>query len=369
MTPLESPCEPLRFAALCCLQRPGPEWRADMHRHSAAADWALMLHIFRRHRIEGIAWDSLERSEVPVPAEFADELRSAAHRIAAGNLSTAQVMGRIDKALHASGVDTLHVKGLTLACLAYGTVATKSANDIDLLVDAEAVEDAASALTSLGYQAVLPHGGAELRQWHRRNKESVWRHPRRGFVIELHSALSNHPSLIPAIGLSSPRQQVVLPTGAVVATLAQPHLFAYLTVHGASSAWFRLKWIADLAAILSPLAPSRIDELYRSSRELGAGRSPALALLLCHWLFETPLSEPLLEEIGSDAAVRRLFRTAVGTFSGSSLSHEGGRGLARSIAIHRLQYGLVPGVRSKLEQLKLDWIALARRAAPPRAPA
>ena len=58
-------------------------------------------------------------------------------------------------------------------------------------------------------------------------------------------------------------------------------------MHGASSLWFRLKWITDLAAILQPLSGSEIEHRYARSQELGAGRASGHALLLADTLYGT----------------------------------------------------------------------------------
>src|SRR5262249_55407472 len=75
--------------------------------------------------------------------------------------------------------------------------------------------------------------------------------------------------------------------GRSVSTLAADELFSYLCVHGASSLWFRLKWITDLAALLSACPATEIERLYSRSQELGAGRAADQALLLAHHFYRT----------------------------------------------------------------------------------
>ena len=50
-------------------------------------------------------------------------------------------------------------------------------------------------------------------------------------------------------------------------TLADEPLYAYLCVHGASSAWFRLKWIADLNALLAGRTAEEIAALPEEVRD------------------------------------------------------------------------------------------------------
>jgi len=68
-------------------------------------------------------------------------------------------------------------------------------------------------------------------------------------------------------------------------TLARDEQFAYLCVHGASSAWFRLKWISDLAGVLHGQSGEMIERLFERSQALGAERAAGQALLLADRLF------------------------------------------------------------------------------------
>jgi hypothetical protein len=87
-------------------------------------------------------------------------------------------------------------------------------------------------------------------------------------------------------------------------------MFAHLCVHGASSAWFRLKWIADLASLLSRWGGD-LQHLFQRSQPLGAGRSAGQALLLAHRLFETALPPHLLQSLESDRSIRWLSKIAL----------------------------------------------------------
>jgi hypothetical protein len=49
--------------------------------------------------------------------------------------------------------------------------------------------------------------------------------------------------------MGSPRESVAVGTGQSLPTLARPEQLVYLAVHGASTNWHRLKWIADFAAL------------------------------------------------------------------------------------------------------------------------
>jgi hypothetical protein len=240
--------------------------------------------------------------------------------------------------------------------------------DIDLLVPRDSIEPAAAALEAAGYRLVLPRGpkGRErLGLWHRHWKESVWITPGGRLTVELHSRLNDNPLLLPGVGVDSPSQRVEVSKGRFLETLRTDELFAYLCVHGASSAWFRLKWIADLGALLGDSPPPEIERLYRRSQELGAGRAAAQALLLCERLLGTPVPPPLVAELRSDRVNRWLLSVALRKLAGRTLTAELDERLLGTGTLHLMQFALLPGLGFKYSELRRRLINPADRIAVP----
>jgi hypothetical protein len=137
--------------------------------------------------------------------------------------------------------------------------------------------------------------------------------------------------------------------GISLPTLARDELFAYLAVHGASSAWFRLKWISDFAAIVHGCDAEELQRLYRRSQELRAGRSTGQALLLADHLFGTMAEAPALrEELSRDRMTAWLYRTALRQLTsdpGEPTESRGG-----TLPIHLAQFALMPGMGFKIAE-------------------
>jgi hypothetical protein len=185
----------------------------------------------------------------------------------------------------------------------------------------------------------------ELARWHGSHKESVWRAPT-GLTVELHSRVADQPQLLPGLAVRSPSQIVPVAPGVALPTFADAELFAYLCVHGASSAWFRLKWISDLAGMVQGRDADAIETLYGRARQLGAGRAADQALLLTHWLFDTPISEGLARSL--DLRVSRwLARAAFRDL----LCGEPTERVLGTRTIHLTQFFLLPGFRYKISEL------------------
>jgi hypothetical protein len=322
-------------------------------------DWPLLLRIARRHRVEGLVWQALAPVKPRIPAQFAGELREAARRIGRANIAQAAESVRLFRGLEAAGIPVLFLKGVSLGLLAYGDIAIKASRDIDLLVPKEQLFGAADAMQEAGYRLLFPASlsSDQLRLWHAHSKESVWAKPEGGALVELHTALADNPLLIRGLGCQSPRQAVEVAPGLALPTLARDELFAYLCVHGATSAWFRLKWIADIAALVAGEEEREIERLHRRSVELGAGRASASALLLGASLFGTRVSAELERELRADRVNRWMHVAAMRKLTGRTGVAEVQETRLGTASIHLLHLGLKPGWRFALAEFRRKLIS------------
>ena len=313
--------------------------------------WAKFVRLCRRHRVQGIVAKALRKNGISAPAEAAEAIGRDALSIAALNLRFAAAGVRLLDAFNQGSIPLLFVKGLTLSALAYGDPFVKMSSDVDILVEARDLGAAAALLTTLGYRPSAPaveSSSPALARWHARLKESIWLSSDGEVVIELHTRLADNPALVPNIGVTSPRQLVEIGSQGALPTLTTEDLFAYLCVHGASSAWFRLKWIADLAALVHQAGEEQIEGLYRSALARGAGRAPAQALLLADRLSLLSLPADLRSEMERDPVNRLLAGIAF-----RALTHEAEptqRSLG-TVPIHLSQPLLLGGLRFKLGEL------------------
>lgn len=341
------------LAAACCRWPPSPIRDGAVTAASKNIDWPLFAAVAKRHRVESLVWAALKSAEAAVPNHIAAELRREALQIAQQNLRLASESVRLKEAFDHAGIQILFVKGLTLGTLAYGSIALKKGWDVDLLIPPDRICDAACLLVALGYFTIVPENPSaeQLAAWHRHSKESVWRHRTSGMVVELHTALVNNPAFLPNIGIGSPRVEVEVTKGVVLPTLRRDELFAYLCVHGASSAWFRLKWLADLAALAGQNA-GETERLYCRALELGAARAAGQALLLASDLLQTPIPAPLGQELRASAINRGLAAAAKRLLVGPRPAAELHERTLGTLPIHLSQFWLRPGLRYKWTELK-----------------
>lgn len=303
--------------AFVCAACQWPRDRRDPAVRAAAVaglDWQRVLAITRRHRVAGLVADAVTSAGIAVPEQIGTELRDQGARIARKNLVATGETLRIGVLLDAAGIAWISFKGLPLAIRAYGTLSVKQSNDIDLLIAPDRAVDACRLLAAAGYVRFNPGpeiADDKLATWLRAAKEVGWKHPATGTIVEVHERMTANPALFPEPALDA--THIELAAGRSVPTIREELLFPYLAAHGARDAWFRLKWLADVAALLSG---SDVEAAYRNAQRLGVGRCAAQALLLANRLFALPLDPELKRELTANPIHRLLVRVALRSVGG-----------------------------------------------------
>jgi hypothetical protein len=334
------------LAAACCRWPPTESRNAAVRAAACGiADWNDFLWLVNRQRVAGLVHDALSSAETAITPAIAQKLTARATRIVRQNLSYAAETARLQSALEAANIPVLALKGVALAQLAYGSIKTKDTRDIDLLVTPDQVEAALLILEGEGYALSYPAEHLSKAQRHavfRYAREVQLVHRRNKLRVELQWRAANNPLLLKGVDATSPAQLVPLAGGTRVRTLAPDDLFAYLCVHGAQHAWSRLKWLADLAALVAG-SDGGIERPYRHAQSIGAGFCAGQALLLCNQLLDLNLPAGLTDGIECDGRSVRLMRIAVKTMVSSRAEAATGRSFTSKIRVIAAQFLLGNG--------------------------
>jgi Uncharacterised nucleotidyltransferase len=161
-----------------------------------------------------------------------------------------------------------------------------------------------------GYRRLVPDAELPLalyETYRRRRCQFAYYLPTRDLFLELHWRLTTNSLLMPLDArMSWSRSEPVHVAGADFVTLPDEELFLYLCVHGSVHMWFRLKWLADIAALLQQLHPEVIDRIASRARVLGLDRSFHQAMILAHKLMLAPVPPEVLTSACRDRAARQL---------------------------------------------------------------
>jgi hypothetical protein len=233
------------------------------------------------------------------------------------NLAIAREALRLQLLFENANLPVLFIKGAALAELAFGDIGLRSGQDIDLLVTSEMLPIATELILRAGYRRFDPPSDIsdlQLRLLMPLRKDLGFVHHATGLRIEIHWRLFLNPHAMAEASIMSASRIVPVAGVAGLRTLGEEDLFAYLCMHGALHWWNRLKWLADINALLAA-APDGGEHLIRAADARGAGRATAQALLLCRLLLATALPDRLVTTRAESATVRWLGATALKAMS------------------------------------------------------
>jgi len=280
-------------------------------RAAAPIDWSRFLDWVRRNRIAPLVYYNLRQTGSPlIPETVVARIQSEAAKNARRVLIQVAEAARITRLLADAGIRSMIIKGPVLSLLAFGDLTLRESQDIDVVIDPARLLDVDRLMVQAGYRRITPEVELALFQYKIYQR---WRCQFRYYLdsldlfLEVHWRLTSNSLLMPsdATKLFSCSKEVSV-GGASFRTLADEELFLYLCVHGSVHIWFRLKWLADIAALLQRLRPEIIERIARRAQSLGLNRPFHAALILAHGLMAAPVPSDVLAKTCGDQATRKL---------------------------------------------------------------
>jgi hypothetical protein len=169
------------------------------------------------------------------------------------------------------------LKGTILSLDLYGDLGLRQSNDLDLAVAPDDIGRAQACLESLGwrldntYFPITPRQQERLRE---AEHHLGFIHPQRGGILELH--WRNHWDLPGEAAAQWAMRVTSVWQGRSYQVLNPIDLVLYLSSHGGHHAWFRAKWLGDMARIF---ADDRVD--WQAALDHGRNNGQDKPLLAC----------------------------------------------------------------------------------------
>ncbi|HET8918075.1 MAG TPA: nucleotidyltransferase family protein [Xanthobacteraceae bacterium] len=354
-----SPVSPeFLLTAACCRWPPSDESSAAIRAAvQDVTDWDRFLRVVKHHRVTVLVQRALRTAALEVPSAVTEELDALVQRNVRRGLKLAGETVRLQSLLAASGIPSLVLKGVALEQLAYGSIASKQTRDIDLLVPPEQAEAALALIERGGYTLSSPATRLctmQRRALIRYGREIELMHPQTRVRVELQWRAADNPRLLSGVSAHAATQTVTVSEGLSVRTLAPDDLFAYLCVHGAHHSWSRLKWLADLNALVASSKPD-LEYLYRHAQKIGAGLCAGQALLLCQHLFGLKLPATIAQELQTNKRCQRLAAVAIAAMTRSDETGERDVGIRAVVRGIRNQFLLGQGQAFCVAQCRLAY--------------
>lgn len=259
----------------------------------AGPDWTEYLALVDRHRTPALSWAALSRvPAIEIPQTTRQELRKRSDVCRMNSVESFLLLVDVLKRFNRAGIPVMPLKGQVLSYELYGDVGLRHTQDLDLEISKENI---ARGIDCLG-EDWLPHSDylhpQTPRQWESclQNEQHIhFVHRQAGHLLELHwRNLWETPESTIARwnrSISSMWQ------GCAIQTLDPGDLTFYLCKHGALHAWFRAKWLGDVASA-HMLGRLDWDAAFERAEEFGESRILAASLSLLNLLYEIPVPAP-----------------------------------------------------------------------------
>lgn len=276
---------------------------------SSAVDWERCLRLISSNRVAPLLYRALNAANVDLPPAVAAALRAEVARKTQLAMRQTSELIRLTRRFGGAGIGYLVFKGIPLSIQAFGTPVLREGGDIDILISPGAVMDAERILLDEGYRRSYPGSPLTARRLSfliKTVKGFDYVDYSKGQAVDLHWRFFRDRFFAsPEQIVRSPGQQVLIGEQPVMA-LQTDDLLLYLCVHGWTSCWIEVRWLADVGALLNGLNSANLTALANRASAIGIGPAWQAMLMilkrLCLWRGTCP------REVDDQGAVQRFLR-------------------------------------------------------------
>lgn len=278
-----------------------------------AAEWQALVELAQRQGVGGTLYYVIKTRGYDqfVPSEYHNSLRKHYLTNSVRHLVRRRELGQVARAMQDRHIPLLVLKGAFLAEVLYPDAAMREMGDMDLLVPAERLKEAAGVLEGLGFTAQHPY--------HHEDAISVLHHlpafsKPNGIHIELHWTFFSVGEA-PRVNADSiwDRAQSFSMDGVSLLGLCPEDLLLHVCGHASHQHTFEmgLRSIYDVAVILCEYREILDwEQVMRTATDWRWQRGAYLMLRMAHELLGAPLSEGFLSQHRPSGFEERLYETA-----------------------------------------------------------
>jgi hypothetical protein len=367
----QTACPEKRLLVYCSRTKMQPAIAEEIRKLAAGSlDWNFLLAEAAEnsvtpllaHQLLACAGDLLAPSHLK-------PLKDAARANAARSLMLAAALIKITDALRSEGIQAIPYKGPILAAQAYGDVALREFDDLDIILRQRDMPKANDIMTALGFRPkfpwVLSPGAAAALV----PGEYNYHDEDRSLLVELHTEFTlRHFPVPPDLDYLAQRLVPVALSGHDICTFAPEDGLPILCIHGSKDFWERISWIADIAEMVQSHPRLDWDQVFSCAESLHAQRMLHLGLALAADLLDAPLPDAVLSCVRNDRIAAALASDIQHRFLRRESPRLGaaGRFLFRRRMITSVLAGWRYAMRLAVVPAKEDWamMRLPRALAP-----
>jgi hypothetical protein len=219
----------------------------------AGVDWDEYVRLVERHRIPALSWTALKRvTGITIPDEIAKNLKQRSDACRMKALVHLQLLAGILKAFNSANIPAMPLKGPLASLELYGDAGLRESKDLDVLVSPAKLAEAQQCLCQNGWRLRNDESHLTPRQSEFRSKYEqhlTFVHASHKSELELHWR-----TLWGSDDTFERRWQASIAAqwqGCSYRAMNAIDLAVQLCEHGSGHAWFRAKWLGDMARMYS----------------------------------------------------------------------------------------------------------------------
>ena len=272
--------------------------------------WPKILELATNHHVLPLVYRALKAGP-SIPPEVLSQLHVAHLSIAAYNFRAQALLHRLQQLMDANGIQLIPIKGPALATLAYGDVALRQFEDLDLIVRREDLLRAVELLERDGW------GLRELSRFVDRKRYLAtlqnWSLEKPGHPpLDLKPVLVSHAFCGPSSAdfTASACRRIPIDEQRSLWFPGPEAMLLAVCMDGANEMWVKLSSVADAGALLAKYPELDWDKFLGAAAGLGQRRSLLVGACLAEELLGCELPPAFRAGEKRDPAARRLAREA-----------------------------------------------------------
>jgi hypothetical protein len=285
-------------------------------------NWERVLKYAEWHELTPLVCRTLIDSACSLTSATSEHLVREVRQNTQKNLLLTAELLRIMRALLAENIRAIPYKGPVLAASTYGNLAMRGFCDLDIIVPETDVPRALRIMPGLGYRAEYCFTPAQEARYRRSTCEYNFLHEGNWVQVEIHWQV-----VPPKLSLRFEFDRLwsratFLPIGSSQLRVLSPEdALLVLSVHGFKHLWSCLKWVCDVATVVS--SPEELDWTYVVSEadRIGATRIVLVAMSLANRMCQSRLPDPIRLRLSRDPVASSIAGEIVSSYSpGGSMS-------------------------------------------------
>lgn len=271
-------------------------------------NWNYLIQRASLHKLTQLLYWNLKNFHEDVPETVLKDLKENFEDNARRNLLMFGELLKVLKLLESEGITAVPYKGPVLADYAYGNIALRQFDDLDIFVYRHEVLKVKEILVSQGYKPQLEIEGLMQKKFLKSQREYKFLNPDTNINIEIHwqffgLTFSFSGDLRFLYNLEN--FDTIEKYNQKFFSLKPENMLLVLCIHASGHRWPRLSWICDVSELIQS-HEMNWDYIMLKADELGIKRLLMVNISLAVDLFDLNIPDNILEFLNSEKMVNVL---------------------------------------------------------------